>query len=143
MLVYKGSFTLDLLNYLKGKLRISETGNIQTLDWNMKSLHETCILKRKPVAGRTDGKWSKGKNLLLLFSQLCLTPYDPLDWSTTGLPVLHHLPELAQTHIHRVDNAIQPSHPLSSSSLPAFSHSQHQGLFWISQLFISGGQSIE
>ena len=46
-----------------------------------------------------------------------------------GFPVLHQLPELAQTHVHRVGDAIQPSHPLSSPSLPAFSLSQHQGVF--------------
>ena len=46
-----------------------------------------------------------------------------------GLPDHHHLPELAQTHIQRVSDAIQPSHPLSSLFLPAFNLSQHQGLF--------------
>ena len=50
------------------------------------------------------------------------------DHSTPGLPVHHHLPEFTQTHVHRVGNAIQPSHPLSSPS-PAFNLSQHQGLF--------------
>ena len=45
--------------------------------------------------------------------------FDPLDCSTPGFPFLHHLPELAQTHVHRVGGAIQPSHPLSSPSLPA------------------------
>ena len=49
-----------------------------------------------------------------------------------GFLVLHHLPELAQTHVHWVDDAIQPSHPLSPSSPPALSLSQHQGLFqWV------------
>ena len=57
---------------------------------------------------------------------------DPMDCSMPGLPVHHQLPELAQTHVHRVRDAIQPSHPLSSPSLPAFSLSRHQGLFqWI------------
>ena len=54
---------------------------------------------------------------------------DPLDCSTPGLPVHHQLPQLAQTHVHRVGNDIQPSHPLSSPSPPAFSLSQLQGLF--------------
>ena len=54
---------------------------------------------------------------------------DPVDCSTPGFPVLHHLLELAQTHVHRVDDAIQPSHPLLPSSSPALSLSQHQGLF--------------
>ena len=52
-----------------------------------------------------------------------------MDRSTPGLPVHHQLPELAQTHVHRVGDAIQPSHPLSSPSPPAFNLSQHQGLF--------------
>ena len=46
-----------------------------------------------------------------------------------GLPVHHQLPEFTQTHVHRVGDAIQPSHPLSSPSPPAFNPSQHQGLF--------------
>ena len=56
-----------------------------------------------------------------------------MDCSTPGLPVHHQLPELAQTHVHRVGDAIQPSHPLSSPSPPAFNLSQHQGLLqWVS-----------
>ena len=53
----------------------------------------------------------------------------PMDCSTPGSPVHHHLPELAQTHVHWVSDAIQPTHPLSSPCLPTFSLSQHQGLF--------------
>ena len=53
-------------------------------------------------------------------AQLCLTLCDPMDCSTLGFPVLHHLPELAQTHVHRVSDAIQPSCPLSSPFPPAF-----------------------
>ena len=52
-----------------------------------------------------------------------------MDLSTPDFSVLHYLPEFAQTHVHCVDDAIQPSHPLSSPSLPAFNLSQHQGLF--------------
>ena len=66
---------------------------------------------------------------LLSHFQLC----DPMDCSTPGFPVHHQLSELAQTHGHWVGDAIQPSHPLSSPSPPAFSLSQHQGLFnWVS-----------
>ena len=68
-------------------------------------------------------------------SQLCLTLCDPIDCSTPGFPVLHHLSELVQTHIHWVGDAIQPSHSLSSPSPPTFNPSQHQGL-------ASSGQSI-
>ena len=56
----------------------------------------------------------------------------PMDCSTPGFPVLHYLLEFAQTHVHWVGDAIQPSHPLSPSSPPALNLSQHQGLFqWI------------
>ena len=68
-------------------------------------------------------------------AQPCLTIYNPMDCSTPGLPVHHQFLELAQTHVHRVGDAIQPSHPLSSPSLPTFNLSQHQGLFqWLSSL---------
>ena len=53
----------------------------------------------------------------------------PMDCSMTGFPVHHQLPELAQTHVRQVSDAIQPSHPLLSPSPPALNLSQHQGLF--------------
>ena len=58
--------------------------------------------------------------------QSCLTLCDPMNCSTPGFPVHHQLPELAQTHVHWVGDAIQPSHPLSSPSPPALNLSQHQ-----------------
>ena len=78
------------------------------------------------------------KNLLLIFSsvssvaQSCPTLCDPMNCSIPGLPVHHQLPEFTQPHVHRVGDAIQPSHPLSSPSPPAPNPSQHQGLFqWV------------
>ena len=63
-------------------------------------------------------------------SQSCLC--DPMDCSTPGFPVHHQFPEPTQTHVHRVGDAIQPSHPLLFPSPPAFSLCQHQGLFqWV------------
>ena len=59
-----------------------------------------------------------------------------------GLPVHHQLLEFTQPHVHRVGDAIQPSHPLSSPSPPALNLSQHQGSFPMSWLFASGGQGI-
>ena len=59
-------------------------------------------------------------------TQSCPTLCNPMDCSTPGFPVHHQLPECAQTHVHWVADAIQPSHPLSSPSPPAFSLSQHQ-----------------
>ena len=65
-------------------------------------------------------------------AQSCPTLCYPMNRSTPGLPVHHQLPEFTQTHVHPVSDAIQPSHPLSSPSLPARSPSQHQGLFqWV------------
>ena len=66
-------------------------------------------------------------------TQSCPTLCEPMNRSTPGLPIHHQLPEFTQTHVHQVGDAIQPSHPLSSSSPPALNHSQHQGLFrWVS-----------
>ena len=63
-------------------------------------------------------------------SRVCL--WEPMNPSTPGLPVHHQLPELTQTHVYRVDDAIEPSHPLSSPSPPAPNPSQHQGIFqWV------------
>ena len=64
----------------------------------------------------------KGYKVSVQFSsvaQSCLTLCDPMNCSTPGLPVIHQLPEFTQTHVHRVGDAIQPSHPLSSPSPPA------------------------
>ena len=66
-------------------------------------------------------------------TQSCLTLCDPMDCSMPGFPVLHHLLEFAQTHLQWSDEAIQPSHPLSSPSPLALNLSQHPGLFkWVS-----------
>ena len=62
--------------------------------------------------------------------QSCPTLCDPMNRSMPGLPVRHQLPEFTQTHVHRVSDAIQPCHPLSSPSPPAPNASQHQSLYW-------------
>ena len=74
-------------------------------------------------------------------AQSCPTFCHPMDCSTPGLQVHHQLPELAQTLIHWVVNAIQPPHPLSSLFPSTFNLSQHQGFFQMSQFFTSGGQT--
>ena len=95
------------------------------------------------VRGRQEKKKKgsiKGENLRLYYlsqfssvAQSCPTLWDPMDCSTPGLPVHHQLPEITPTHVHRVGDAIQLFHPLSSPSPPAFNLSQHQGLFqWVS-----------
>ena len=90
------------------------------------------------------GQWNRPRLNYCYYcsvDQSCQIPWDPKDCSTPGFPVLQHLSGLAQTHVHWwVDDAIQPSYPLSSPSPPAFSLAQHQGLLqWVSS---SHGQSI-
>ena len=83
-------------------------------------------IKRRLLFGR------KVMTNLVQFSsvtQSCPTLCDPMNCSMPGLPVHHQLPEFTQTHVHRVSNAIQPSHPLSSLSPPASNPSQQQSLF--------------
>ena len=70
--------------------------------------------------------WSVFYTQFSSVAQSCPTLCDPLDCSTPGFPILHQLLELAQIHVHRVGNAIQASHPLSSPSPPALNLSQHQ-----------------
>ena len=84
------------------------------------NLKDTCSYGRKAMT-----------NLVQFSSvtQLCLTLCEHINRSTPGLPVHHQLPEFTQTHVHRVRDAIQPSHPRLSPSPPALNPSQHQGLF--------------
>ena len=90
--------------------------------------------------------WSKGVLRTICgscsVSKLPSALHDPMNCSPSGFPVLHCLPVLAQTHVHRLGDAILPSHPLSPPCPPAFSLSQHQGPFPMSRLFMSDGQSI-
>ena len=75
--------------------------------------------------------WSLGSrsDQIRSVTQSCPTLCDSMNRSTPGLPVHHQLPEFTQTHVHRVSDAIQPSHPLSSPSPPVPNPSQHQSLF--------------
>ena len=86
---------------------------------------------------RVDGHFSVYHKMLgkgfSSVAQSCSTICDPTDWSMPDLPVHHQFPQFTQTHVHWVGDAIQPSHPLSSSSPPTFNVSQHQGIFqWVS-----------
>ena len=77
----------------------------------------------------------RARHIVVQFSsvaQSCPTLCDPMNRSMPGLPVHHQLPEVTQTHVHQVSDAIQPSHSLSSPSPPAPNPSQHQSLFqWV------------
>ena len=82
-------------------------------------------------SGRNRGSYSilSSSDQIRSVAQLCPTLCDPMNHSTPGLPVHHQLPEFTEIHVHRVSDAIQPSHPLSSPSPPAPNPSQHQSLF--------------
>ena len=83
--------------------------------------------------GLSTGNWLHSSVQFRSVTQLCLTLCDPVDCRTPGLPVHHELPEFTQTEVHWVCDAIQPSHPLSSSSPPTFNFSQHRSIFkWVS-----------
>ena len=93
---------------------------------------------RSPMAKATAGRnRTQPSSLWVQFSSVqSLSLWDPMDCSMTGLPVHHQLPEFTQTRVHWVGDAIQPSHPMSSPSPPAFNLSQHQDLFqWVSSSY--------
>ena len=117
----------------QGKLNVVKQ-EVARVNINILAISE---LKRKT----TTIKISEGKGSLACYStaqfssvaQSCLTLWDSMDCSTPGFPVLHHFPECAQIYARWISDAIQPSHPLSSPSPPAFNLSQHHGLFqWVS-----------
>ena len=91
------------------------------------SLH--CLNHERPVnRNKVLGQGIRSDQIRSV-AQSCLTLCNPMNRSTPGLPVHHQLPEFTQTHVHRVSDAIQPSHPLPSPSPPAPNPSQHQSLF--------------
>ena len=112
------------------------------------NISTTYLRKRKPTVINLSYQWDVtecelGNNAFIIqwklccfsVTQSCPTLCDPMDCSMPGSPVLHYLLELAQTHVHWIDDAIQQSHTLSSPSPPAFNLSWHQGLFqWVSSL---------
>ena len=96
-----------------------------------------CLIRSTPILSgssqpicpvTTEPNQDRGHVQFSSVAQSCPTLCDPMDRSTAGLPVHHQLPEFIQTHVHRVSDAIQPSHPLSSPS-PAPNPSQHLSLF--------------
>ena len=91
---------------------------------------QTSDQTRVPCIGRQFlNHWTTNSVQFSSVAQSCLTLCDPMNHSTPGLPVHHQLPEFTQTRVHRVGDAIQPPHPLSSPSPPAPNPSQHQSLF--------------
>ena len=117
--------TCLLRSLYAGKEATVRTGHGMT-DWFQigKGVHQGCILSFYLF------NFSQSVSSV---TQSCPTLFDPMNRSMPGLPVHHHLPEFTQTHVHRVSDAIQPSHSLSSPSPPAPNPSQHQSLFqWVS-----------
>ena len=110
---------------------------------SMLSLCNPARVPFQPITQPRDFLWQKGFSVQFSsVAQSCPTLWDPMNCSTPGLPVHHQLPEFTQTRVHRVGDAIQPSHPLSSPSPPAPNPSQASGSFPMSQFFAWGGQSI-
>ena len=110
------------------KLKLQYLGHLM---WRANSLEKTLILGK--IERRRRG-WQRMRWFSSV-TQSCLTLCDPMDCNFPGFPVHYQLPEFAQTHVHWVGDAIQPSHPLSSPS-PAFHLTQCQGLFKESVLCI-------
>ena len=92
--------------------------------------HQNCLFRNLYAGQEATVRTGHGTiRSIRSVAQSCPTLCDPVNHSTPGLPVHHQLPEFTETHVHRVSDAIQPSHPLSSPSLPAPTPSQHQSLF--------------
>ena len=103
-------------------------GKVMSLLFNMLSRLVIAFLPRSKLLLIS---WLQSPSAVIFSSvvQSCPTICDPVDCSTPGFPVHHQLLEFTQTHVHRVGDAIQPSHPLSSPSPPTYNLFQHQGLF--------------
>ena len=105
--------------------------------WSLLSAPALNVIFPLNCSARTDAlaisylarlEWSQSVQFSSV-AQSCPTVCDPMNRSTPGLPAHHQLPKFTQTHVHRVSDAIQPSHPLSSPSPPAPNSSQQQSLF--------------
>ena len=127
--------------FLRGHSSIcSRFGHLLVLFWKLKLAkelsHEICPEYKR------NGEYSKfGSDQIRSVAQSCPTLCDPMNRSTPGLPVHHQLPEFTQTHVHWVNDAIQPSHPLSSPSPPDPQSLPASESLPMSHLFAWGGQS--
>ena len=117
---------------------IEEPVRLQSMGSQRVRHNFVCIWSSTPTPGHVSGENHSSKTYApqcssVQFSRSVVSDsFNPMNHSTPGLPVHHKLLEFTQTHAHRVGDAIQPSHPLSSPSSPAPNPSQHQGLFqWV------------
>ena len=113
------SFRIDWLDLLavQGTLKSFPTPQFKSIHSSLLNIHYS------PILTSIHDYWRNHQ--FSSVAQSCLTLCNPMNRSTPGLPVHHQLPELVQTHVHQVNDAIQSSHPLSSPSPPAFNLSQH------------------
>ena len=138
-LVIKGEWTIQLFLFFWEHsfsfLRLHFTGATRSREWSISRHISKPGWHSHQEFPALQGTQGGGIHLWAQFSsviQSCPTLCDPMNCSTPGLPVHHHLPEFTQPHVHQVGDAIQPSHPLSSPSPPAPNPSQHQSLFqWV------------
>ena len=134
----KGKKTLEMKSYYEGFPHIHLGGHIHPIKGGSNSLWNVVLASccwTPSAKTKTEILILGGTIQFSSVAQSCLTLCDPMNCSTPGLPVHHQLPEFTQTHVHRVRDAIQPSHPLLSPSSPAPNSSQHQSLFqWVNSL---------
>ena len=117
---------------IQGWFPLRLTSLISLLSRGLSGVFSSTTVQSHQFFGALHSLWSSSQNHLWPLGSLCC---DPMDYSMPGFPVLHYLPELAQTHVHWAGGATQPSHPLSPSSPPSFNLCQHQGLFqWVNFL---------
>ena len=127
-------FTDEKTEALGEKMRKSRSYSLKAFIW-LESwwtyVHSTVWLSTVRINNMATCPEAKDQSFSSI-THSCLALCSPIDYSMSGLPVHHQLPELVKTHVLWVGDAIQPSHPLSSPSPPALNLSQHQGVFqWV------------
>ena len=130
MLSFKPTVSLSTFTFTKSIFSISSLSAIRVV--SSAYLRLLIFLPAILIPACASSRLSKPQQVILPVSsvaQSCLTLCNTMDCSKPGFPVHQQFLELTQTQVHRIGDAIQPSHPLSSSSPPALNLSQHQGLF--------------
>ena len=152
MLSFKPTFSLSSSTFIKrlfsssslSAIRVVSSVYLRLLIFLLEILIPACVSSSKTTSCRVYYPTSLYISIIQFSSgtQLGQTLCNSMDYSTPRFPVYHQLLEFTQTNVHCVGDAIQPSHPLSSPSPPAFQSCPGSGYFPMSQSFASGGQSI-
>ena len=137
MLSFKPAFSLSSFTFIKRlfsssslfAVRVVSFAYLRLLIFLLAVLIPACVSSSLAFHMMYSAYKLSKKGQIRSVTQSCLTLCNPMNRSTPGLPVHHQLPEFTETHVHRVSDAIQLSHPLSSPSPPAPNPSQHQSLF--------------